>query len=467
MSSVARLVAKNTAIQVFGKALSTALGIVAIALVTRALLPEGFGQYTKVITFLTFFGIIADLGLTLITAQMISERGADEPRLVRTIFTFRVVSAFVLFGIAPLAALVTPYAPIVKWGIALTAWSFFFVSLQQTLVGIFQKHLVMQYPVIAENVGRVALVLLTAYAAWRGEHLLWFLGAVVAGNLANFLVTLWFARRYVALAFAWDRTIIRETLRRCAPIAISIIFNLIYLKADMLILSFVRPDAEVGLYGAAYRVIDILMMVPVMLMGVILPIATRSWSEGDGARVGRVLQKTFDAFVLYALPVVCGGFFVADGVMALVAGDAFVPAGAPLRILLLAFASATLSTLFGHFVVALGRQRSVIWVYGVDALISLGAYVVVVPLFGMFGAAWATFGSELFAAIVLGVFVLRVVRARLCGDVLWRAMLATAVMSVVVVMLVAAHVPVVGVILAAGAVYGGVLWMLHVHKKLL
>ncbi len=76
--SSSRSVAKNSVIQIVGKGISTALGIAVIALVTRALLPAGFGQYTKVITFLSFFGIVADLGLTLITAQMISEKGAED-----------------------------------------------------------------------------------------------------------------------------------------------------------------------------------------------------------------------------------------------------------------------------------------------------------------------------------------------------------------------------------------------------
>ncbi|OGH67785.1 MAG: hypothetical protein A3C15_02925 [Candidatus Magasanikbacteria bacterium RIFCSPHIGHO2_02_FULL_50_9b] len=465
--STTSLVAKNTAIQIIGKVVSTALGIATIAIVTRALLPEGFGQYTKVITFLTFFGIVADLGLTLITAQMISERGADEPRIVRNIFTFRTLTALVLFGLAPVVVWFTPYDAIVKLGITLTACSFFFVSLQQTLVGIFQKHLVMHYPVIAENIGRVALVGVTAFAAWRGENLLWYLGAVVVGNFANFLATLWFARRYVAISFAWDRAIIRDMCHRAMPIAISIVFNLIYLKADMLILTFVRGDAEVGLYGAAYRVIDILMMVPVMLMGVILPIATRSWSEGDGARVGRVLQKTFDAFVLYALPIICGGFIVGERVMTLVAGDNFAPAGAPLKILLLAFGAATVSTLFGHTIVALQKQRSVIWVYGVDAVLSLAAYLVVVPMFGMFGAAWATFGSELFAAIVLGVIVIRVIGRRLTFATSARVIVATAIMCVVVALLVRTELSIVFAIAIGGATYLGAHALMRTHRQLL
>ncbi len=462
--STTRLVAKNTAIQIIGKGVSTALGVAVIALVTRALLPAGFGQYTKVITFLSFFGIVADLGLTLITAQMISEHDADEARVVSSILSFRIVTAFALFAAAPAVAIFTPYATIVKWGIALAAWSFFFVSLSQTLVGIFQKHLVMQYPMIAEIAGRVVLLGVTIYAAWSGRNLLWFLGAVVAGNIVNFFVVQQFARRFIVLRLAWDATVIREMWKRSVPIAISIVFNLIYLKADMLILSFVRPDVDVGLYGAAYRVIDILMMVPVMLMGVVLPIASGAWSNLDVERTRRVLQKIFDAFILYAVPIVGGGLTLAAPVMTLAAGAQFSGASAPLRILLIAFFCATMSTLFGHFIVVLQKQRSVVWVYGSDAALSLAAYLILIPMFGMVAAAWSTVASELYAAIILGAIVIRTTQIRFNFSVVWRALVSTSVMVGAVLVLASLDIPVVASVACGVVVYGVALFLLRVHR---
>lgn len=450
--STGKLIAKNTLIQAAGKAVSTILGVAVVAIITRAIGPAGYGKYTTVITFLSFFGIIADFGLTLIAAQMISEQGADEGKILRSIFTFRVLTAFLMFALAPVAAFFTDYPVIVKLGIALTAWSFFFVSLQQTLVGVFQKRLAMQYPMVAEIIGRVALLVVTVYAAAFGKNVLWFLGAVVVGNIVNFFCVQNFVRRFVKIGFGWDRVVLREMLRRSLPIAVSIVFNLIYLKADMLILTFVRPDAVVGLYGAAYRVIDILMMLPVMVMGVVLPVATGAWSAGDRERTARIIQKTFDGFILYIMPVLVGGFLVAGPIMQLVAGSEFVAAGAPLKILLLAFAAATLSTLFGHTIVALGKQKQVVWVYGLDAILSLSAYLIFIPRYGMTAAAWATFGSEFFAAVVLGAVVLKAVRQRLMLNVVGFALVASVVMGFVIWGI--SSWPVAIIILVAAVVYG-------------
>lgn len=45
-----------------------------------------------------------------------------------------------------------------------------------------------------------------------------------------------------------------------------------YLKTDTLILSLIKSPEEVGLYGAAYRIIDVPTTLPYMFAGIILPI---------------------------------------------------------------------------------------------------------------------------------------------------------------------------------------------------
>jgi O-antigen/teichoic acid export membrane protein len=67
---LAKKVAHNTLVQIIGKLISTGLGLFSLALITRSIGTAGFGEYTTIYTFLTFFAVIADLGLTLITVQM-------------------------------------------------------------------------------------------------------------------------------------------------------------------------------------------------------------------------------------------------------------------------------------------------------------------------------------------------------------------------------------------------------------
>lgn len=456
--SLTRAVAKNTIIQVVGKGVSTLLGLLVVAMIGRHLGADGFGQYTTVTTYLQFFGILVDFGLVLVTVQMISAHHTDENRVINNLFTLRFFSALVFLALAPIiAALYFPYPPVVQTGIVLTSLSFFFIALNQVLTGLFQKHLSLFWVAASENAGRVALFVGTLLAVILHKGLLAVLLAVVLGSLVQFLVLFAAAQQFVRIRFAWDWSIWREIMQHSWPIGVSIAFNLIYLRADVLLMTLYYDDAAVGFYGAAYRVVDILLMLPVMMMGVVLPILTHAWSKGEHARFGSILQRTFEIFMMIILPAVAGGWVLSSSVMAFVVGPEFSAAGPTLFILLLALFFMFVSTLFGHAVVALNHQRRVIWIYGIDAVLSLIGYLIFIPKYGAAGGAWVTVFSECFAAVVLGWHVLAHTRGRLMLGRFWRIVLSCAIMLGFLLILPAWHVLV--LITVAVAIYSVCLWL--------
>ncbi len=438
--SLTRRVANNTLIQVFGKGFSTFLGLIVVAMITRHLGTEGFGQYTTVTTYLQFFGILVDFGFVLVTVQMISEHKADEQRIINNLFTLRFISAFLFLGLAPIIVIFLPYPSIVKWGVALTSFSFFFITLNQILTGLFQKHLSMGWVALSENIGRVVLFIVTLIAVATGKGLLAVLLAVVLASAAHFLTLLLASRRFVKIKFAFEKHIWRDIIVRSWPIGVSIAFNLIYLRADTLILTFVAPQTDVGIYGAAYRVLDILLMVPVMMIGVVLPILTTAWTGKNIARFKRAMQKTLDVFLLIIIPIFAGALLLATPLMVFIAGGDFAASGPILIVLLIALIGAYVSTLFGHTTVAINHQRKVIWIYAVDAVLSLIGYLIFIPQYGMLGAAWVTVFSEVFAAAFLAYHIIKHTHLSFTLKPLLKIIASTVVMSAVLIALPTMHV---------------------------
>ncbi|MBU1705383.1 oligosaccharide flippase family protein [Patescibacteria group bacterium] len=83
MTSAAKF-SQNMTIQIAGKIAAVFVGLGIMAILTRSLGPEGFGEYTTAVTFLQLFGVIVDFGLTLTLLVMISEVGADQIKLLVT-----------------------------------------------------------------------------------------------------------------------------------------------------------------------------------------------------------------------------------------------------------------------------------------------------------------------------------------------------------------------------------------------
>jgi O-antigen/teichoic acid export membrane protein len=449
--------------QVAGKLLSTVLGLLALGMMTRYLGREGFGGYTTIVAFLQFFGILVDFGLTLTTVQMISEPGADENKIAGNIFTLRFFSALIFLGLAPLAVLFFPYDSTLKIGVAVTTFSFLFIALNQVLVGLFQKHLSMWKVAVAENAGRLVLLSGIAITIFFHSDLISVMMAVVLGSAANFILNFIFSLRYVRIKFVFDWQIWKEIYRRSWPIGLSIAFNLIYLKADTIILSLSQNQASVGLYGASYRVLDVLTTFPMMFAGLILPVLTATWAEKNSERFKRIMQKSFDFLVMIIVPSIFGTLFLGERLMKLVAGDDFALSGTILKILILAAGAIFLGTLFGHIVVAIKKQRVMIWGYAIVAAISLLGYIILIPRYTYWAAAWITVFSEGAVALLTFFVVWKTTKMIPSGKILFKTIIASLAMSGILYSLSPANLLL--LILLGATVYFAVLYLLRGYNR--
>lgn len=392
--SITSKIAKNTLFQAFGKILSSLCSLGAIVLITRYLGPGLFGEYSTSIAFLQIFGILVDLGLTLVTVQMISEKGANIKKILDNLFSFRILSAFFFMALAPLAVVFFPYPGIVKIGVLVGAVAFFFNAVNQVLIGLFQKELKMGKVAFAEIANRVVFLILTGIAVVFHFNLIAFLVAMAAGNFINFIILYLLAQKIVKINFDFDFSVWKEIFRRSWPIAAGIALNLIYLRADIFILSLYKKAEDVGFYSASYKIIDFLTAFPYMLLGLVLPILTLAWSEKNSEKFKEISQKTFDFLNILAIPLVAGGIILAKPLMIFFAGKEFSESGEILQILLLALGMIFPATIFTHAVIAIGKQKSMLWGFGVSAVLTLTGYIWLIPKFSYFGAAWMTVFSE-------------------------------------------------------------------------
>lgn len=393
-------VAHNTIIQIISKIISIILGIIVVAIMTRHLGKEGFGEYTTIITFLSFFAILADFGITLVTAQMISESNAKENKILNNLFALRLISAIIFLGIAPVAVIFFPYSYDVKIGVAITSVAFLFIALNQVLVGLFQKKLSMGIVAIAEVVSKIVLIIVVIIAVKFNFNLIGILIATVLANAVSFLIHFIFSRKFAIIKMQFDFEVWKEILKRSWPLAITIALNLVYLKADILILSLVKSQSDVGIYGVAYKMIDVLITIPFMFAGIILPIITVNWVKQNKKYFEKIMQRSFDLMVILLAPIIIGTQFVANQIIEIIAGKEFENSGGILKILSIAAGMIFLGCIFSHAIVAVNKQKKIIKAYIFTSVTALAGYLIFIPKFSYIGAAWVTVYSEIVIALM-------------------------------------------------------------------
>lgn len=402
---IARAIAWNTGIQFLSKIVSIVFGLFTIALMTRYLGKTGFGEYTTINTFLSFFAVAADLGLTLVTVQMLSQPNADRDETLSNLFSLRFFSALGLLILAPIAVFFFPYSGSVKWGVLIISSSYLLIAMNQILVGLFQKELKLDKVALAEIISRILLLLgvwLAVVYDWGLMGILW---VSVLSCLASFLVHFYYAKKLARIKLNFNWQIWLNILKKSWPIGLTIIFNLIYLRADILLLSIYRTQEDVGIYGAAYKIIDVLITLPFIFAGIVLPLMASAWLGNEKEKFARITQKGFDLMAIIAIPMVFGTYFLADTIMNVVAGAEFAIAGNVLRLLIIASSIIYLGTIFSHAVIALDKQKSIIGAYAFVAVTALIGYMIFIPRYSYYGAAGVTIYSEVAIALFSTILV--------------------------------------------------------------
>lgn len=402
--SLTRTIAHNTAIQVVGKAVSTLLGLVTVAIMTRYLGAEHFGWYITASGFLQFIGIVSDFGFTVTISNMLAERVYDKQTILNTTLTWRLITAAIFNGAAPLIILFFPYPVEIKLAVAILAVSFFVTALNQVFIGYYRERLQMMIATIGEVVGRVILVVGIWLMTLGHFGFLPIMASIAVAAIAT-TGYLWFHLKPIRLAI--DRDVSRALLHKMWPTAISVICNACYLQADRVILPLYASQTVVGLYGAAYRVLDVVIQVAALIMGMIMPLITFAWSRKNTAEFKQRYQLGFDVLILLLLPMVVGIFVLSQPILRLIAGNSFLEGGDYLRYLSLSIFGTCFGMIFGHIALAINRQKEALWVYGTDAILSLISYFYFISHYGVWGAIGVTLFAELYAGLGLTLLTIR------------------------------------------------------------
>jgi O-antigen/teichoic acid export membrane protein len=397
--AVARKIAYNVAVSSVSKVLSTLLALVVIGLITRYLGQEGFGDYATVLAFLSFFASVADLGLYSISTREISRTGAHEEKIMGNIFTLRVISSLAIFIISPLVVIFFDYPLVVKEGIIIAAASFIFSSSYQVLNGIFQKNLAMDRVAVGELVGKISQVLLVVAAVKLNLGFSWIISSLLLNMLVSFIIVFFWSKKYLRFKLRFDFAYWKEFLKESMPIGVGAVIVFVYFKMDTIMLSVMKTSADVGIYNAAYKVLENLTFFPAMVIGLILPIMANTIFS-DKRRFEEISNKTFKFFVLAVVPLIIGTLFLADGIISLIGGGQFAASADILRVLVFGIASIFFGNFFSNILIAGNLQKKLMLVYAGAAIFNVSANLIFIPKFSYTAAAYVSVLTEFFVAVV-------------------------------------------------------------------
>jgi O-antigen/teichoic acid export membrane protein len=168
------------------------------------------------------------------------------------------------------------------------------------------------------------------------------------------------------------------------------VVSLMFHRMDILMLGRMVDEAEVGRYGAAVRIIDVLVLMPRVMATAAFPAMRRTLDAEGRELTAMLVAKALRLTLLLCSAVALAVWILAPWALLWVTGREFVSATPTLRILAFGVLLQAASYVFARLLVALERERDFLLIGILSLLCNFALNLVWIPRYGIDGAALAT-----------------------------------------------------------------------------
>lgn len=200
-----------------------------------------------------------------------------------------------------------------------------------------------------------------------------------------------------------------------------------------LLLYFLNP-AAVGIYSVAQKICMPIVELTNIFNPTLYPTIAHAWDEGNKGEVEKVYGAIFRYYSLIGIPAMVGIILLSESLLQLLSTIEVAKSGLPLVPIFI----------FGYFVKGYDNSLRYILTSAertdiiglsviVSVVINIVCNVVLIPIYGMMGAAFATLLAHVFLFLVIVYFVLKHISIEIPWMSIFRAVVSSAIMAVVLI----------------------------------
>ena len=436
-TSTAGRVAVNSLVPTIASLGNKGLDLGFAVVMLRVLGPEAVGKYTWAVVFIGYVDILINFGLnTLITRDVAADRSAAARYFGNTLATR--LALWLLAALLTGLAIGPGAAPLGVDEETARATALLLVGMLPSAVAatasaIFLAHERMEVPAAVTTLTTVLKVGLGLAALVAGWGIVGLAAASVVVNLTTALVLVGLMS-VLLLRPRWEfqAPFSKRMVRESYPLMLNNLLNSLFFRLDAMLLQPLAGSLALGYYGTAYKFIDGLLIIPSHFTLALFPLMAR-FARAEREALARTFTLGLKTLLAIALPISVGTTLLAEPIVLLLGGPAYVPGSVwALRILIWFLPFSFVNGITQYVLIALNRQRAITLAFALGTTFNLLTNLAAIPRFGYLGAAATTVLSELVLLVPFWYLVRRHLPSVRLLPLVWRPTLAAAVMGAAV-----------------------------------
>lgn len=369
--------------------------------VSRILQPEGTGAVSFANSIVTYFTMIASLGVPTYGIRACSKVRDNKEELSRTVQEILIINLVltVLVYIAYFWAVLN----IDKMHDEVVLYRIMSLTIILNVIGVdwlyrgLEQYSYITIRSIAFKI--LALILMFLFVHEKSDYVVYGAITIVAGTGSN-IFNLINLRKHIYL-YPVKYYNLKKHLKPILVFFAMSVATTIYTNLDNVMLGFMTNQTEVGYYDAAVKIKNILVTIVTSLGPVLLPRATYYIEHGQMDEFKRLIKKAYHFVWILGVPVMLYFMIMARESIFLISGKAYGGSIIPMQIIMPTVLLIGLSNVLGiQILLPLGKEHLVFISEVAGAVVDLIINAALIPKWGASGAALGTLAAEMVVLIV-------------------------------------------------------------------
>ena len=379
-------------------------GVLVGIYVARYLGPEQFGVLSYALAISAFVLAITRLGMDAILVRELVGKSSDQIELLGTAYWLMSLAAVACYGIAGVGVYYLEGSADVRLYVLIVTASAFFTSFL-VVDYYFQSELKAKYSAICKFSALLFMSVFKLGLIFVEAEFLWF---VVAALLDNVFVALLFLSMFARLrgfhflgSFSWS--VAGALLKSAWPMVLTAVAALIYMRIDQVMIRNMLGLHEVGIYSAAAKIYESWIVLPYIISVSLLP-AIVKLKQGSVADYQRRLTQLFRLVIWMSVLVAIVVSIVSEPLMVIAFGEAYRESASVVSIVMWTSIFASMGAISARYFNVERMEKKIALRTAVAALMNVGLNFVLIPRYGINGAAVATLLCVFFSNYLMDWF---------------------------------------------------------------
>ena len=366
-------------------------------------MPENVGKVNFGTSYISYFSMIASLGITTYAIRECSSVREDKNLLgekASEIFSINICTTAVSYILLAVSLCLFRGLDNYRILIVIQSTSILFTTLgADWLNSAMEDFEYITLRTIAFQI--ISLLLMFCLVKSSDDYLKYAAISVFSSSGAN-VVNIFYRRKFCKVSFTKNMNW-KKHFKPILLLFVMILAQTIFSSADQTMLGIMKSDYEVGIYSTALKIENVISQVVSSLAWVVMPRMSFYFAEGNYEKINLMLKKTLSLLMCIGIPAIAGVCALSNEIVMIIGGEGYLDAALPLMILMFSFAFSLIGGSFlGNMVLLPSKnENTYMWICCVTAVFNVALNYILIPYGGAKAAAFTTALSSFLIMILL------------------------------------------------------------------